>query len=254
MRQCSIITGGALVVLMLASATAWGQPPASQPQTQRGVPVPDPYLVILRDPAVQRDLQITAAQKHSIAQVTDALDEGLWVLRDYPPEQSADKLAALIAKAETPVKGILDASQQKRLEQIRLRVQGIAALRRPDIADALKLTADQRTQIQKLAEETQTAVRDLQKQAGSGKSFEALTQEATKLRTDEQTKTLAIITRPQQSQWAALMGRDFDVKQVGRPPIKAPELRGVNDWVNSQPLTLANLHGRVVVLNYLTYG
>ncbi len=254
MRQDFVATGAVLIALLLALSVARGQPQDSAQQVQRGVPVPDPYLVIIRDPAVHRDLQLSPTQIQAIAQITDALDEGLWVLRDVPPELSSDRLAALIAKAEPPVKGILDASQQKRLAEIRLRMQGIAGFRRPDVAAALKLTADQRMQIQTIADETQAALRELQKQANSGKSLETLSPEATKLRTDEHTKTLAAITRPQQTQYAAMLGREFDVKQIGRPPIKAPELRGVNDWVNSQPLTLAGQRGRVVVVNYLTYG
>jgi hypothetical protein len=36
--------------------------------------------------------------------------------------------------------------------------------------------------------------------------------------------------------------------------IKAPELREVSDWINTKPLTLAELQGKVVVLNFWTFG
>jgi hypothetical protein len=36
--------------------------------------------------------------------------------------------------------------------------------------------------------------------------------------------------------------------------IKAPELRDVGEWINSKPLTLAGLQGKVVVLNFWTFG
>src|SRR5207248_1796854 len=36
--------------------------------------------------------------------------------------------------------------------------------------------------------------------------------------------------------------------------VAAPELAGITDWVNSKPLTLADLKGQVVVLHFWTHG
>jgi len=35
---------------------------------------------------------------------------------------------------------------------------------------------------------------------------------------------------------------------------KPPEITGVSTWINSKPLTLAALHGQVVVLHFWTFG
>jgi cytochrome c biogenesis protein CcdA/thiol-disulfide isomerase/thioredoxin len=35
---------------------------------------------------------------------------------------------------------------------------------------------------------------------------------------------------------------------------KAPELTGISDWINSTPLTLAGLHGKVVLIDFWTYS
>ena len=36
--------------------------------------------------------------------------------------------------------------------------------------------------------------------------------------------------------------------------IRPPELRNVDEWINSKPLTLEGLKGKVVVLHYWTFG
>jgi hypothetical protein len=44
----------------------------------------------------------------------------------------------------------------------------------------------------------------------------------------------------------------------GRQPaamkIPAPELRGIEEWINSKPLLLSDLKGKVVVLHFWTFG
>jgi hypothetical protein len=36
--------------------------------------------------------------------------------------------------------------------------------------------------------------------------------------------------------------------------IKAPELRDVEEWINTKPLQLKDLRGKVVVLHFWTFG
>lgn len=42
--------------------------------------------------------------------------------------------------------------------------------------------------------------------------------------------------------------------QVAEATTTAPEFTGLGNWFNSQPLTLASLRGKVVLVNFWTYG
>ena len=36
--------------------------------------------------------------------------------------------------------------------------------------------------------------------------------------------------------------------------IPAPELKGINEWINSKPISLSDLKGKVVVVHFWTFG
>ena len=42
--------------------------------------------------------------------------------------------------------------------------------------------------------------------------------------------------------------------QLGYVKFKAPELEGKDGWINSDPLTMSQLQGKVVALHFWTFG
>ena len=53
---------------------------------------------------------------------------------------------------------------------------------------------------------------------------------------------------------ALLAGGACGAQEPASMRIKAPELEGISDWLNTNPLKLSDLKGRVVVLHFWTFG
>jgi len=51
-----------------------------------------------------------------------------------------------------------------------------------------------------------------------------------------------------------LVGKPFDLSRIVRVGAMAPELTGVNSWINSPPLSLQGLRGKVVVVHFCAFG
>jgi hypothetical protein len=51
-----------------------------------------------------------------------------------------------------------------------------------------------------------------------------------------------------------LVASAVGAQQLATFKAKPPELTGVTEWINSKPLTLEGLKGKVVVLHFWTFG
>lgn len=229
--------------------------PASEQKVEPGVSI-NPAAVLIREPAVHADLQLNDAQKKAALELAAALNEQVWMFRDVPPGSGigADKVRQINDILDKRLKEILSASQQDRVEQIVVRLEGPTALARPNVAQRLALTAMQREKISTLFQETQKSATELQKQAVGNKNLSDIARKMEKLKTDLRKDLLAVLTPTQRNRWTSLQGKPFDSTKLGPLTAKAPELRGVDTWINSNPLSFAELRGQVVVLHFWTFG
>jgi hypothetical protein len=242
----------ALAAVLLLSAVAVAQ---QNPDGQLPVgSAAEPYLFLIRDPVVHEELRLSAEKRRAVAVLNDELDGPLWSMRNRPAQEQEETRQEVTATAKERLASILTSGQATRLRQIELRVLGTKALLRDDLATNLGLSEDQREEIQKTIGETQEAFRDFAKQVQSGQDQKAAEKAARKLQSGAQKKILATLTRRQQEEWVALLGRQIDLAELGRVKFKVPVLSGQEDWINSSPLAAEQLRGKVVALYFYAYG
>ena len=228
---------------------------ATEAQVQRDTRTPeDPLLVLVRDSAVHQELQLTQEQHRALLQMTDDMDGPLMELRGKPRDQGVKVLDRLREDARKRLASILTADQQRRLDEITLRVQGIRSILRSDVSTKLDLSHEQATRIRGVVDEKEKQLRDLRAQSPGSQGTELLQKQILRLREEEQREILAVLDPKQQLRFKEMVGASFDTSKLGQIAYKAPGLSSGGQWINSRPLDMGDLRGKVVALHFWAFG
>lgn len=233
-----------LLFVLLFGAWAIG---ADEPAYE--VPLLDGRAFLIRDPAVIDALEPDESQSAQLRQLTDSLDTLLFSLRDAPPRPTDKHASSAIKQVDarlSTLSHILSPVQNKRLLQLWRQYEGINSLFRPDIQRQLKLTTSQSEKI------ARAYTQSLRQQEAASK--DPSTERIQKIQNERIRQTVDILTEPQRKQWFQMMGQPFDFSATRPIDFQAPELRQVSAWVNTPPLTLESLRGKVVVVHFWTFG
>lgn len=245
-RFLTATTAGVFLSPAAACRSAWGAGKKAKGVGSDPPFVASPLVSLIRDFGVQRELAITADQLPKIEAAVRQVDLPLFLLRDVPPSQGADKYHGLIAQLEASLQQTLTSEQYQRLSELVIRAQGFPALIQPKNVQALQLESQQTQKIQAALEETQ---RDLQQALAAGKGQEApAINEKLRQRIEE------TLTAPQRQRLAGLVGKPFDLSKVRQVACLAPELKEIVRWHNAAPLSMQQLKGKVVALHFYAFG
>jgi len=214
----------------------------------------DPVWSLLHEPAVVKELALTPAHSEQFRGLLDELDAKFFPLRNKPNDEAAKGAAEILADATSRIEALLSEPQFRRLMEIQTRQQGTTALLRTGMTKLMNYKPQQKERLEKVISETLAATRELEKRAGNGEPREPLEKEYSKLKRDELRQVTGVLTPSQRSIWQKVTGRDFDLTTLGRPAFKAPDLVDSGEWLNSAPLTIRGLAGKVVVVHFYAFG
>jgi len=132
-------------------------------------------------------------------------------------EEFRKQAEEMAKKSDEIIKSSLTEAQFKRLGELRLQREGVNAFERSDIAEKLKLTAEQKEKITKLTEEGRPQFGRRGPGAGAGgaegerPNFEEMRARREKLSTE----VVAVLTPEQKTSWDNMQGARFEFPQRG---------------------------------------
>ena len=215
--------------------------------------IPQHLLGLVHAPQSQQELQLTDVQVQQLEALFAEIDTPWFQLRILPAEKQRELIVKLEQRVRNWFQENTSAAQQTRLDQLECRAQGVRMLLRQDVKGKLKLESSQQEALAELARAANAATQKLHSATMKNAVTDELTQEVSAAIQAEQ-KSVATILRPEQlQQLKPLLGDPFDTAQLKRIYPLAPELVSVEHWINSEPLTLQQLRGKVVLVHFYAF-
>ena len=240
-----------LIVIMLASTVNASQPESVSKEFRSLVP--RQILPLLHTPEIQQELKFSKSQVVELESLFSEIDSLWFSARILPEDKQLPILDSLDQRVHKWLSDHTTKQQRERLSQIELQAQSFRMLLREDLADQLKLESSQQNRIAELARTTAAAQAALQTALNQGESSDDLQKKATAATKAEQDAVKKVLKADQQKHLAQLLGESFELSKLNRIYPMAPEFVPVESWVNSNPLTLKELRGKVVLVHFYAF-
>ncbi len=215
--------------------------------------IPQQLLKLVHAPEVHQELKLDAAQVKQLEQVFQRIDGQWFRARNLPASERIPLVAQLEEQVRDWFRQNTTRLQQARLLQLELQAQGQRMLLREDLGQELKLQPGQAEQLMKLAQATDQAEQKLQQAAAQKLDTKQLQEQLQEAISAEQSGLQDVMTTSQLEKLQKVLGAKFNVAGLQRIFPMAPEIIAADDWINSSPLTLQELRGKVVLLHFYAF-
>lgn len=251
-----------MAVTLTLSSSVWAQPGGPGGPGGRGGPGGGGDAFLLGMPEVQKELAISEDQKGLLEDMMADLRGGprpdFASFRDLSQEERTKRFEEMrkqaeerAKQAEDALKAILDEKQFARYEELRLQRQGVMALTRPEMADKLALSEEQKEKLAALRPERGRGGPGGPGQGGPGQGrfgqgrppgegrpeqgqpraegrpnpegnpgqpggrpdFQAMMEEMQARREKQEAEILAVLTPDQKAKWDQMLGKKFEFPQ-----------------------------------------
>jgi Spy/CpxP family protein refolding chaperone len=203
------------VVLVVAAVAVAA--PAVQAQRGQGIGFANSPVSLLGQKSVQEELKLSEEQKDKAKSVVEKRRSAMQEMRNLSREDRQKKVVEQNKADDKAIAEILKPEQLTRLKQISLQQRGAQAFADAEVADALKLTSEQKDKIKALQDEARTQMRGL-RQAGNREEARKKIEEIRKASAE---KLNAVLTPEQQTKWKELTGEPFK-GELTRPGPRRP--------------------------------
>jgi thiol-disulfide isomerase/thioredoxin len=220
-----------------------------EPTPDRKPESANPVVQLVRDPQIQTELKLSIPQIQAVDAAYAEIEESLWLSRDTAAGPAFDRRQEAARQFERKLASIFELPQQARLKQLMLQARGWPALSTTEIAGPLQLNATQSRRIEEIIDSTAAQIRKTTLEAG-GSDRDLVTP----LRKQEGESIQNLLSPAQRQNLAAMVGTAYDLSRVQSLTFHAPELKEVESWINSKPLTMSTLHGKVVAFHFWAFG
>ncbi len=241
----------ALVAIILMSAANASQPESVSKEFRSLVP--RQVMPLLHTPEIHQELKFSKAQVAELESLFGEIDSSWFQSRNLPTDKQLPILDAIDQRIHKWLADRTTKEQRERLSQIELQAQNVRMLLREDLAAQLKLDSSQQNRIAELARASVATQTALQTALNQGESSDDLQSKATAAAKAEQDAVKKVLKPEQQKRLAELLGEPFELSKLNRIYPMAPEFVPVTNWVNSKPLTLKDLRGKVVLVHFYAF-
>jgi hypothetical protein len=164
---------------------------------------------------VQKELELSDDQKTSVQKLVDDNRQAMMDLRNSGAsfQDMGAKMAERATENKKKVDDILLPPQRERLDQITLQLAGAQALSRPEVAEKLGLSDEQKSKLKDLADDAQQKRMDLISGGppSDQQEMQDRMQKVQKISADQKEKAMALLTDDQKQALEKMQGKKFEL-------------------------------------------
>jgi hypothetical protein len=206
----TLLCATSLLALLAVGPAATAQPPGGGMFRNQAM--------LLMQESVRKELKLSDEQAKKVEEVGASMREKMMdIFQNSEGDDRRTKMQELMKETEKTIGEILKADQTKRLKQIGYQLAGAQAFGDPELAKTLKITDEQKKDIQTINMETMAAMRELF-QGGGGPPDEETMKKMQELRKGAVEKVVKLFNDDQKKSWKDLQGEPFKGEIRFGPP------------------------------------
>ncbi|TWU48857.1 Thiol-disulfide oxidoreductase YkuV [Rubripirellula tenax] len=215
--------------------------------------VPRFLLGLVHASEVHAELKLDSDQISKLEALFAETDVEWFPARNLASEEQLAVIDRLEGRVRQWFRDNTTTAQQQRMNQLEYFAQGNRILLRTDVAKQIGLAKEQQSRLAEFAAATSESQTKLSRTQYGDPAIASLQAELEK-NTREERAAIGKIVRPEQrSKLNALLGVPFDPSGLQRIYAMAPEFDSGQPWINSEPLTMSGLRGKVVIVHFYAF-